>query len=166
MGTKHEQETAELIGDSAPSGASTTRPQVTQAVTRGTRRALAAMGFSSLVEVTLKGGRRADILAFDKKGHVIIVEVKSSLADYAADGKWHEYLEFCDKFYFSVSDNFPLAEIPEESGLIVADAYEAAIIREPVETPLASARRRSMMVTIARLGADRLHLLQDPGLAI
>lgn len=166
MGTKREPVQPES-GD-GPQGAveSAARPQVTQAVTRGARRALAAMGYSSLVEVKLKGGRRADILAFDKKGHVTIVEVKSGLADYAADAKWRDYLEFCDKFYFAVSDSFPQSQIPEDCGLMVADAYEAVIVREAAETPLAAARRRSLMVTIARLGADRLHLLQDPGLAL
>lgn len=166
MGTKHEHAAIDLGNDTEPKDSSAARPQITQAVTRGTRRALASMGYSSLVEVTLKGGRRADILAFDKKGNVIIVEVKSGLADYAADDKWRDYLEFCDRFYFSVSDDFPQAEIPDECGLIIADAYEAVFVREPVETPLAGARRRALMVTIARLGADRLHHLQDPGLAI
>lgn len=166
MGTKREP-VQPNSGDSPQAAVEdAARPQVTQAVTRGARRALAAMGYSSLVEVTLKGGRRADILAFDKKGHVTIVEVKSGLADYAADAKWRDYLEFCDKFYFAVSDSFPQSQIPEDCGLMVADAYEAVIVREAAETPLAAARRRSLMLTIARLGADRLHLLQDPGLAL
>lgn len=166
MGTKRELVSPDT-GDSPLNNVDVgVRPQVTQAVTRGARRALAAMGYSSLVEVTLKGGRRADILAFDKKGHVTIIEVKSSLADYAADDKWQDYLEFCDKFYFAVSDTFPQSQIPADCGLMIADAYDAVIVREADEVPLAAARRRSLMLTIARLGADRLHLLQDPGLAL
>ncbi len=166
MGTKRELPSPSEAVIPPPDTDVTARPQVTQAVTRGARRALAAMGYSSLVEVTLKGGRRADILAFDKKGHVTIVEVKSGLADYTADVKWRDYQEFCDRFYFAVSDSFPQSEIPDDCGLMVADAYEAVIVREACEIPMAPARRRSLMLTIARLGADRLHLLQDPGLAL
>lgn len=140
------------------------RPDITRAVTRGARRALSGMGLASLVEVTLKSGRRADILAFDKAGQITIVEVKSSTADYSADNKWHDYLEFCDRFFFAVPDSFPQSLIPEACGLMVADAYEALVVREPVETPLVAARRRSVMLMIARLGANRLHLLADPGL--
>lgn len=159
MGTNHEPDAADATA-CEPDG----RPAVTRTVTRGTRRALAQMGLSSLVEVSLKGGRRADILAFDRAGEITIVEVKSSIADYAADGKWQEYLGFCDRFFFAVSDSFPQTLIPSECGLIVADAYEAVVVREPGENRLPGARRRAMLLKIARLGADRLHALQDPGL--
>ncbi|MEM8917160.1 MAG: MmcB family DNA repair protein [Pseudomonadota bacterium] len=162
MGTKQELGLAVNGGGEAL----VSRPQVTQAITRGARRMLSAMGQSSLVEVTLKGGRRADILAFDKTGRITIVEVKSGQPDFAADGKWREYLEFCDRFYFAVDQDFPQTLIPDDCGLMVADSYEAAIIREASEVPLAPARRRAMMLTVARVGADRLHLLQDPGLAL
>src|SRR5579862_647245 len=98
-------------------------------ITRGVIRALTQLGWSALSEVTLANGRRADILALDRKGSVAIVEVKSSVDDYRNDRKWPEYGEFCDMFYFAVPIRFPLELIPDSCGLIAADSFSAEIIR-------------------------------------
>lgn len=42
----------------------------------------------------------ADVYEFTKDNKVIIYEVKSSKADYRSDKKWHNYLDFCEYFYF------------------------------------------------------------------
>ncbi len=133
-------------------------------IKRGVRRTLAAHGLTSLTEFTLKGGRRADIVALDGKGRFTIVEVKSSVADFRADSKWPEYRDYCDLFYFAVSAGFPLELIPVECGLIVADAYEASILRHAPEQALSAARRRSVLLRFAAAAAGRLHRHEDPGL--
>ena len=133
-------------------------------ITRGVRRALAAHGLTSLTEFTLKGGRRADIVAVDAKGRFTIVEVKSSVADFRADSKWPEYRDYCDQFYFAVGAGFPVELIPEDCGLIVADAYEASILRDAPEEALSAARRRSVLLRFAAAAAGRLHRHEDPGL--
>ena len=133
-------------------------------ITRGVRRTLAAHGLTSLTEFRLKGGRRADIVAVDGGCKLTIVEVKSSVADFRADGKWPEYRDYCDLFYFAVRADFPLALIPEGCGLLVADAYEASIVRPAPEQPLNAARRRSVLLRFATAAAGRLHRLEDPGL--
>src|SRR5436305_15257348 len=94
-------------------------------LTRGARRALEQLGFTSLVEFPLANGRRADILALGKTGDLIIVEIKSSVADFRSDRKWLSYREFADRLYFAVSHEFPMHLIPEDCGLIVADAFGA-----------------------------------------
>ena len=133
-------------------------------IKRGVRRMLAAHGLTSLTEFTLKGGRRADIVAVDAKGKFTIVEVKSSIADFRADSKWPEYRDYCDLFYFAVSADFPLELIPEGCGLMVADAYEASIERHAPEEPLSAGRRRSVLLRFAAAAAGRLHRHEDPGL--
>ena len=125
---------------------------------------LAAHGFTSLTEFTLKGGRRADIVAVDGKGRFTIVEVKSSVADFRADGKWPEYRAYCDRFFFAVAADFPLELIPESCGLMVADAYEASILRHAPEEPLSAGRRRSVLLRFAAAAAGRLHRHEDPGM--
>ena len=120
---------------------------------------------SSLTEFTLKGGRRADVMALDGKGRFVIVEVKSSVADFRADGKWPDYRAFCDRFYFAVDAEFPVELIPEDCGLMVADAYEASILRDAPELPLSGSRRRSVLLRFASAAAGRLHRQEDPGLA-
>ncbi len=133
----------------------------TAAITRGCRRMLWQQGFSSITELTLPNGRRADIVALGRRGEITIIEVKSCLADFRADAKWPDYAPYCDAFYFAVNRDFPADRIPEETGLIIADAYGAAITRDAVPHPVASARRRKLLIDIARLSSDRLHAAED-----
>ena len=133
------------------------------AILRGTGRLLRGMGEACLAEFCLRTGRRVDLIGLGPDGTVTIVEVKSSVADYRADRKWREYLPFCDWFYFAVGEGFPQAMIPQECGLIVADAYDAAVLRAPAPGSVNPARRRALTLKFARDGARRLHDLVDPG---
>jgi hypothetical protein len=131
------------------------RPETTQAVTRGAARLLVALGYAPLTEVGLPNGRRADLMALGPKGELVIVEVKSSLEDYRTDRKWGEYMPYCDAFYFAVSPDFPRQILPDDPGLIVADGFGGAVIVEAPVQPLASARRKSLTLAFARLAALR-----------
>jgi len=135
------------------------------AITRGVRRALAQRGFTSLTEVRLASGRRADVLAMDDAGTVLIVEVKSSVADFRSDQKWPEYREWCDAFYFAVDEAFPTELIPEDCGLLVADPFGAAVLREAPVERLAAARRKALALRVALMACGRLHRLEDPAFA-
>ena len=111
----------------------------------------------------LGNGRRADILALDSGGRITIVEVKSSVADFRADGKWPDYLDYCDRFYFAVGATFPVAILPPEHGLIVADRHGAAVLRDSVALPaVPPARRRSVTLSVALQAAERLRRREDP----
>ncbi len=132
------------------------------AVRRGAMRLLAAHNFMSVPEVTLASGRRADLVALSDKGDVWIVEIKSCLDDYRADSKWHEYAEYCDRFYFAVDQDFPSEIIPETAGLIIADRFGAEFIRTCDAGRLPAARRKALTLLVARVGAARLQSLSDP----
>ena len=131
------------------------RPETTHAITKGVARLVADMGYAPLAEVCLPNGRRADVLALGKKGDIIIVEVKSGLDDYRVDRKWQEYAPFCDAFYFAVAPEFPADILPEDVGLIVADGFGGAVLRDAPSSPLAPARRKALTIAFARLGAWR-----------
>lgn len=132
------------------------RPETTVQVTRGAARLFAAMGWAPLLEVSLPNGRRADVMALGPKGEIAIAEVKSGLDDYRVDRKWGEYGPYCDLFYFAVDPDFPREILPEEPGLIVADSYGGAVLRDPCPGPtLAPARRKSLTLAFARLAALR-----------
>lgn len=133
------------------------------AIQRGVCRAFLALGHSAVTELPLANGRRADVVGLSSSGDVLIVEVKSCLADYRTDGKWHEYLGYCDRLYFAVASDFPCEVIPQEAGLILADRYGAELVREPAEERLSAARRKAMMLTFARAAALRLQHHLDPG---
>jgi hypothetical protein len=132
-------------------------------IQRGVCRALRLLGHSVVTELPLANGRRADVVALSAGGDVLIVEIKSCLLDYQSDGKWHDYLPFCDRLYFAVNADFPHDIIPEEAGLILADRYGAEMMREACEERLNAARRKAMMLAFARAAALRLQFHLDPG---
>ncbi|HTM78095.1 MAG TPA: MmcB family DNA repair protein [Devosia sp.] len=114
-------------------------------------------------EVPLRNGRRADVLGVGPKGEIWIVEIKSSLIDFQVDRKWPEYREFSDKFFFAKPPELEAEIFPVTEGLIVADGHDGAILRDSPDTPLPAARRKALMLKLARMGADRVHVLMDPG---
>lgn len=138
------------------------RPRETLAVTRGTMRLLRSLGSAPLTEVPLANGRRADIMAVGADGRILIVEVKSGLDDWRVDLKWPHYGDYCDALAFAVGPAFPVQALPAEIGLIVADAYGGAFVREPVTTSLAPARRKALLIQFGRLAAGRIHRFADP----
>ena len=131
------------------------RPQVTSAVTRGAARLFVALGYAPLLEVGLPNGRRADIMAIGPRGQIAVAEVKSGIHDFRTDQKWGDYLPFCDAFYFAVAPEFPRDILPPDPGLIVADAFDGAVLREAPLATLAGARRKALTVAFARLAAGR-----------
>ena len=140
------------------------RPETTATVTRGAARLLSALGYAPLAEVTLPNGRRADLMALGRRGEIFIVEVKSSLEDFRADQKWGEYLPYCDAFAFAVAPEFPREILPTGPGLIVADGFGGAVLREAPVTPLAGARRKALTLAFGRLAALRAAGVQAQGL--
>ena len=114
-------------------------------------------------EVPLASGRRADVLALGPRGAIWIVEIKSSLIDFQVDAKWPSYKDFCDRFYFAKPPQLDPDIFPASEGLIVADGHDGAILREAQDFPLPGPRRKAMLLKLARLGADRVHTLMDPG---
>ena len=132
------------------------------AIQRGVRRLFARLGHVTLPEFTLANGRRADVIALSPQGQLTIIEIKSSVADFRADRKWPDYECFCDAFYFAVPEGLPLDIMPDDRGLIVADAFDAAILREAQRHPLSGARRKAVTLSFARLAAGTLHALAEP----
>jgi hypothetical protein len=133
------------------------------AIQRGVCRRLRAEGLSVVCELPLANGRRADVVGLSPAGDMWIVEIKSCLTDYRTDGKWQDYLPYCDRLYFAVAADFPCEVIPNDAGLILADRYGAELVREAVEERLTAARRKAMMLCFARAAALRLQLQLDPG---
>jgi hypothetical protein len=136
------------------------------AILRGTQRLLRSLNFESLSEVPLANGRRADILSVGRDGEIWIVEIKSSIADFRADQKWPEYRDYCDALLFAVAPDFPSDILPADAGLILADAYAGEVVRQPPRHPLSPARRKALMLSIARMAAMRLHARLDPGVRL
>jgi hypothetical protein len=146
-------------------------PLVAADVARGVARLLYRQDQIALCEVPLGNNRRADLMALDAKGCITIVEIKVSRADLRGDMKWREYLDYCDRFLWAVPSGFALEPfeeawfLPETCGLIVADRYDAAVLRDATHRPLNAARRKTETLRFARRAASRLLGGLDPGLA-
>ena len=136
-----------------------------QRLARGVCRHLLSHGFVTVEELVPSPGLRVDVMALGPKGEIWVIECKSGTADFRADRKWQGYLEWCDRFFWAVDGDFPTGLLPQESGLILADAYDAEIVRMAPETPLAPARRKVMVQKFARHAALRLQGWRDPGVA-
>ena len=134
-----------------------------QLLQRGVARALVSHGFVCVEELVPTPGLRVDVMALGPKGEIWIVECKSSRADFAGDAKWQGYLEWCDRYFWAVDADFPTDLLPEDHGLMIADAYDAEILRMGSEARLAPARRKVMVQKFATHAARRLHALRDPG---
>ena len=143
-------------------------PPIARDVARGVSRLFFHADRLALCEVPLGNGRRADIMAIDGRGIITIVEIKVSRADLLGDAKWPDYLDYCDQFYWAVPPRFDLAPFgsaalrSEVAGLIVADRYEATILREAATRPLNAARRKAETLRFARRAARRVLAGLDP----
>lgn len=144
-------------------------PPIAAEVARGVTRLFCRRDLFAMCEVPLGNGRRADIMAIGPRGELTIVEIKVSKADLVGDGKWGDYLDHCDHFFWAVPPSLAATLeqerfLPGEAGLIVADRYDAAVMREPAPRPLAPARRKAELLRFARRAARRLSAQIDPTL--
>ena len=107
------------------------------AIARGTARLLRSLGFSCISELPLPSGRRAD-------------------------QKWQDYRAHCDRLFFAFTQDLPREIFPQETGLIVADAYGAHLHCEAPEHRLPAPTRKLMTVRFAITAAQRINRLVDP----
>ncbi|MFD1880960.1 MmcB family DNA repair protein [Paracoccus pacificus] len=140
----------------------TSRLQPGQRLQRGVARFLRDLGHASLLEFVPAPGLRVDVISISPKGEIWIVECKSCRADFTGDRKWQGYLEWSDRYYWACDTAFPAELLPEDTGMMLGDAYGAEIVRESPLTPLAGARRNRLTRDIARTAALRLQTAIDP----
>ena len=133
-----------------------------QLLARGVCRHLLGHDFVTIEEFVPERGKRVDVMALGPKGEVWVIECKSSRVDFTSDGKWQGYLEWCDRYFWAVDEDFPTELLPDDTGLIIADAYNAEILRMAPEDKLPGARRTAIIRKFARHAARRLQALRDP----
>lgn len=136
--------------------------QTGQLLQRGVSRHLASLGFACLEEFVPARGLRVDVIGLGPKGEIWVVECKSCRADFTSDTKWQGYLEWADHFFFAVDEDFPVELLPEDQGLMMADAYMAEVLRMGPQVKLAAARRKVILQKFATTAARRLQMLRDP----
>lgn len=125
-------------------------------IRRGVQRLIIMMGGTSLPEIPLASGRRADLVALMRNGAIWIIEIKSSIEDFRTDQKWPDYRLYCDRFFFASLPDVPSEIFPEDCGYMLADAFGAELMRDAPEHRLAAPSRKSLMLRLARIGSARL----------
>lgn len=150
--------------DTVPSVQDGRQSETALEIQSGVFRLLTQHALACVAELSLPNHRRADIAGVSERGEIWMIEIKSSLADFQCDQKWPEYQDFCDRFYFAVKPDFPHDVLPHDQGLILADNYGGEIVREAETKPLSPARRKTMLLRIARTAAHRVTALTEPGL--
>lgn len=145
--------------------ATSKHPRPGQLLARGVCRHLLGYDFVSVEELSPETGKRVDVMALGPKGEIWVIECKSSRADFQSDRKWQGYLEWCDRYFWAVDEAFPTELLPDDTGLIIADAYDAEIIRMGPEVKLAAARRKVIVQKFARHAALRHHAARDPDMS-
>lgn len=154
----------------APPPSDSSAPLAAAAVARGICRLFARNNIWCVGEMPLRSNRRADLMGIDPKGQLVIVEIKVSRADLLGDSKWTDYLDHCDRFYWGLAAHLDPACMateafqPDRCGLIMADGYDAEIIRPAPTVPLAAVRRKAETERLARTVLRRLNGIADPGL--
>ncbi len=133
-----------------------------QLLARGVCRHMKTHGFACLEEFVPQRGLRVDVMALGPKGEIWVIECKSSIVDFQTDKKWQGYLDWCDRYFWAVDSEFPVELLPDETGLLIADAYDAEIMRMAPEDKLAPARRKKMIQKFAMDAARRLQAFRDP----
>lgn len=102
---------------------------------------------------------RADVLAINSKGHIVICEVKSSRADYKADTKWDRYRVYSNQLYFLFP---PDMEIPEEIAatpdvgvLYPGTAFHPLVSKKPArKRKVAGKLRKATILSLLFRAAD------------
>jgi hypothetical protein len=130
-------------------------------VARGVSRLLVQDGYAPILEFTLPNGRRLDVAAIGPGGEILGVEIKVALADLRGDGKWPEYLDYCDLFYFAIPPDFPPEHVPPQTGLMVADRYGGEIVKQAGAQALHASRRKAVTIGFASVAATRLSAILD-----
>ncbi len=135
-------------------------------VRRGVQRLLLELGVSAFPELSLKTGRRADLVGLTRTGEIWIVEIKSSIEDFRVDRKWHEYRGFCDRFFFATHPGVPAEIFPDDCGFILSDGYGAEVLREAPEHRLAAPARKALTLRFARASAARITAAEMAGVPV
>ena len=131
-------------------------------IARGVMRHFAQIGLSSLSEFSPTRGLRVDIITLGISDEIWITECKSGQNDFKSDKKWQNYLDWCDRYFWAVDANFPISILPSDTGIIIADAYDASILRGSPLNKLSAARRKKITKSVARSACNRLLLHTDP----
>tara|TARA_B100000900_G_scaffold395362_1_gene393671 strand:+ start:152 stop:586 length:435 start_codon:yes stop_codon:yes gene_type:complete len=131
-------------------------------IARGVMRHFDQIGLSSLSEFSPIKGLRVDIITLGMSNEIWIIECKSGQSDFKSDRKWHNYLDWCDRYFWAVDANFPIDILPINTGIIIADAYDASILREAPLNKLSPARQKKVIKSIAKSACNRLLTHIDP----
>lgn len=109
-------------------------------------------GYVAVTELEVEG-HRFDVIGYNERGRICIIEAKASQEDFRRDTKWREYLTYCDEYYFAVPILFAGVEVTG-AGVMKRRNQGLEVIQE-CELKLEAKDREKTIFTIARALAKR-----------
>lgn len=105
-----------------------------------------------------KGGRlRADVLAMAMNGYMVVVEVKSSVADFRSDKKMDQYTKYCNQSYVACSAEV-YAKIKDKVlpsfGVIVVDGNRCYVAKKALKRNVHHKTKLNLITRMAYRSAD------------
>ena len=128
-------------------------------IARGVMRHFAQIGLSSLSEFSPTSGLRVDIITLGISDEIWIVECKSGQSDFKSDKKWQNYITGAIDI-LAVDSAFPIDILPSDTGVIIADAYDASFREAPLNK--LSQQDEKNTKSIAKSACNRLLTHTDP----
>ncbi len=109
------------------------------------------------VGLVKKGRLRADVVAMTMGAYFVIVEVKSSVADFRSDRKASSYLKYSNQTYFAMTAKVYSKvkdEIPKDFGVFVVSESSCKVVKKAMRRELDIETRLNLATRMAYRSAD------------
>lgn len=107
-------------------------------------------------------GGRCDVLGVNYSGDIVIVEIKSGLADYRADKKWRNYKPYANRLYvaFPPGVNVPqdLKDDPDTGILMPGSSGRLRVVKRSKWHPVNGKLKKVTVLGLVYRAADRTRL--------
>lgn len=113
------------------------------------------LGYGCNLELGLSpwGKHKADLVAINRHGKIVVAEIKSCHSDFSTDSKWTSYLQFCDKFYLVFTEKHweqRKYELPDRVGVMVLGKLGKLVcVKRAKEVRISGKQRKDLVLRIA-----------------
>ena len=131
-------------------------------ILRNTMRFLSNKGYKMITEFALPNKKRVDLIGINREKKVIIIEVKSNFMSIKKDKKWENYLNYCNLFYFALSEVPEKFKFKKKIGFIKSTRLETKIVKDCEYIKMKKLKKNKIIFNFAASAAYKFHRLVDP----
>ena len=143
-----------------------TRKQVADVLKEASANMFFRYRYSMTYELGIQawGSRRADVIGNKISGDIVLIEVKSCVADFKTDNKLHLYLPYCDRMYLAFTKDVArkinknpelMARIPAGVGVLVLEPTGLMrVVKKAKRLPVETSIRINILARLAWRAGD------------